>query len=552
LEAATVFTEAIDFILERTTTTTPEIGTTAKDLPLTKQLVTLLNNRSAMYEKANILELSLDDCCTILERDVEHNKARLRKLRILELLQRYNDALIEVCCIQLLFMQSNRINLRMGLPLPPPPVSQSKMEELLAQVLPTEMSSFLTALEEKRKGTKNNKLGQPLPSPFTILQLLRSYTGYNLWMSSAAKNGTIDKLTSDIPVTLSTDNDIAIKAMVLFKRGCRYVYERKYDLASQDFEDAYLLVDDKDTVQALMTQQSTTVDSTSATTNTENIYARLLEWTGMVRHWHYELDSAIECYKKCSTIEPDNPILLVKQAGVQLDATNHDTALELFEQALTIDVNCVDALLHRSNLHLMQSKTQLAQSDLEQCIKIRPNYVMARLRLATIIATTDGDAAMKQLDLAEYSDPISSEVQSYRGEVYFAQGDMDKAVEQFEKAIKLEPQNPTPYVNAAMAILNTPLSPSNSIPDTTRVITLLETAVSIDPQFTAAYIHLGQIKLGTAQNLSAAKDVIDLYNRALDNCRTPEEVKELCGMRTLAIAQVEAATQLNMESFNGV
>lgn len=549
MEAAEAFTEAIDLIQKQQqlpgkhsgsgTTDGKELSTTSSSL--VRQAITLMNNRSAMYEKANIIELAIEDCGTILELDMNHPKARMRKLRLLENIKRYNDALIEVCAIQLLYMQSNRVNLRMGLPVPPPPISQSKMEELLNEIVPIEMNKFVTELENKRKGTSNQNLGRPLPSSYTILQLLRSYTGYNAWMAQAAKDGSVDKITSDMPTSADDDEGIALRATLLLKRGRRYVYDRNYEKASQDFEEAYKLVHDKALVQDRMQ---------FSTSSEEGAYARLLEWTGMVRHWHYDLDAAIQCYEECSNLEPLNAIILVKQAGVQLDAGKHDEALQLFDTALGIDLSTVDALLHRSNLRMMQSKPEEAKRDLEQSLLIRPNYVMARLRLAAILATTDPDAAKRQLDIAEQADPNSSEVQSYRGEVYFTQGEMELAREQFEKAMKLETTNPTPYVNAAMALLNTPVTGPGQVPDTKEVIRLLEKAVEIDPQFTAAYIHLGQLKLGTAMNLVAARDVVQLYDKGLENCRSPEEIKELCGMRALAIAQIEAATQLKMETFN--
>ena len=159
------------------------------------------------------------------------------------------------------------------------------------------------------------------------------------------------------------------------------------------------------------------------------------------------------------------------------------------------------------------------------------------------------DGSQKQLDMAEQQEPSSSEVQSYRGELYFTQGKMDEARQQFEKAMKTEPKNPTPYVNAALALLNTP-PPPGQVPDAQAVMRLLEQAISADPQFSAAYIQLGQLKLGTAVDLDAAREVIQLYDQGLEYCRSPEEIKELCSMRALAAAQVEAATMLKMETFN--
>lgn len=539
LEAAQAFTDALDMI-----NTYVSLTSGVEPPSLSRQVVTLLNNRSAMYEKANVLELGLEDCVNILEREATHSKARARKLRILEGLKRYNEALIEVCAIQLLFMQANRPNLMMGLPVPPPPISQSKMAEILQEIVPREMELFVTALEQKRKGSKHQNLGRPLPGSYTILQLLRSYTSYNAWMAQAAQDGSIDKLSGELGALTqdSTLDDIARRAIILLKRGRRHVYERSYENASQDFENAYQsILNNKDAQDAM---QSSTIE--------ENAYARLLEWTGMVRHWHYALDDALECYRACAALEPTNALVLVKQAGVQLDNGKHDEALELFDAALRIDPNTVDALLHRSNLRMLQAKPEEAKKDLEKCLEIRPNYVMARLRLAAILAASDATAANRQLDFCEQADPDNSEVQSYRGEVYFTQGEMEQAHEHFEKAMKLEKTNPTPYVNAAMALLHTPMKENGQVPDTGKIIKLLEQAIEVDPQFTAAYIHLGQLKLGTATSLTSAREVVPLYDQGLENCRSPEEVKELCSNRVLALAQIEAASQLKMETFNSL
>jgi import receptor subunit TOM70 len=519
LEAAQAFTEALDLIAGMDSSAD---GSSS----LVRQAITLMNNRSAMYEKGGMQELALEDCVAILDKEIGHTKARTRKLRILEGLKRWPEALVEVCAVQLLFMQSNRNNLRMGLPVPPPPVPQSKMEEILMEIIPSAEEKYLTAMS----ATKS----RPLPSSYTILQLLRSYNGYKDWMSASEKDGPVEEISTEL--FEATDTALsATRATVLAKRGRRYAYDRVYDLASTDFEEAYALVESSPEVRDAMEKTD---------------YARLLEWTGMVRHWHYDLDSAMECYKKCAELEPTNALILVKMAGVQMDGGHHDEALKFFDAALEIYPSFGDALLHRSNLRMLQAKAQLAKRDLQKLLETNPNNVMARLRLASILAATnDPDGAQTELDMAEKAEPNSSEVQSYRGELHFTQGEMEDARKQFEKAMELEPTNPTPYVNAAMALLNTP-PPPGQMPDAQGVMRLLERAIEVDPQFTAAYIQLGQLKLGTATDLAAAGDVVKLYDQGLKNCRSPEEVKELVSMRTLAEAQVDAASLLKMETFN--
>ena len=76
MEAAEIFTEALDYI----ETHTDHDSNTSDASSLNKQIVTLINNRSAMYEKGNLPELAVEDCNKILEvYDITHSKARQRK-----------------------------------------------------------------------------------------------------------------------------------------------------------------------------------------------------------------------------------------------------------------------------------------------------------------------------------------------------------------------------------------------------------------------------------------------------------------------------------------
>jgi len=270
----------------------------------------------------------------------------------------------------------------------------------------------------------------------------------------------------------------------------------------------------------------------------------------MCRHLRYELKGALECYERCSELEPDNTELLVKRAGVKMDGSKHADAEALFAEALTLDPTASDALLHRANLRMLQQRVADSESDLETCIRLYPNNLLARLRLATVyMAKEDMDGAKRMLDQAEEYDPDSSEVHCYRGELHFARGDFPGAKEEFEKAMICDPYNPTPYVNASLALANTP-PPAGQRPDLTPAVELLEKAIAVDPMFHAAYVQLGQMKLAQATDLTKAKEVVELYDKGLEYCRTPEELKDICSMRILTVAQIDAAHALHMETLN--
>jgi hypothetical protein len=241
-----------------------------------------------MYEKGNLPELALDDCNKILEEyDKGHTKARIRKLRILESFKEFYQGLVEVCALQLLYMQQHRDQLRMGIPpATQPPVPQSKLEELLQKVLPAQ-------LEELVVNARNSDV---LPSDYTLTQLLRSYTGYNAWMAKAAIDGGVPQLQKKLDEIMSTSaqeepSNIADRVSILLKIGRRQIYDAKFSDARHTFLTAYELINDKKEVKQAMKDDD---------------YTRLMEWVGMVKHWTYDLDGAAMCYQECIEMEPIN------------------------------------------------------------------------------------------------------------------------------------------------------------------------------------------------------------------------------------------------------
>lgn len=525
---------------------------------VTKQEKTLLNNRSAMYEKQAIavgdgpdanmwVDLALADVDTLLSHEVSHAKARQRKLRLLEISQppRYFDLMIEICAMQLLFMQENRDRLRMGQPLPAgvkPPVEQDKIEKVMHELLPLELDKIMATKDKEKSegGVEKRKL----PASHTIMQLLKSFRGYNAWMAAAARDDSVESLTSQLDV-LNDETQLLEKIKLLLRRGRRRAFEKTFVDAVDDFDAAMDIVNEVTALSASDKYRK----SVLLALETDEDYPRLLEWAGLCRHLRYDLDGAMECYDRCSDLEPTNTELLVKRAGVKMDAGNVDAAVELFQTALALAPDATDALLHRSNLHMMQGKSEESKSDLERCVTLKPDFTLAYLRLATVhMATNDIDKAMNALESAGKLDPNSSDVHSYRGELYFAKGQLDDAKTEFKKAMENDPNNPNAFVNAALVVLNTP-SPSG-MPDVQEAMRLLNQAIKIDPQFHAAYVHLGQLKLSMATNLNDARDVVALYDKGIKECRTKEEAKDICSMRILALAQVEAASALNMETLN--
>ncbi len=286
LEAAHAFTEALDYI----ETHTDDAG--SPETSLTKQIVTLINNRSAMYEKGDLPELAVEDCNKILEvYDLTHTKARQRKLRIVEnKFQDYYEALVQCCALQLQYMQQHKDQLRLGLPpSAPPPVQQDKLEELVQKLVPEQLDEYDKKIIERIKENPQ------LPSDYTLSQLLKSYTGYDGWMAKARSDDKLSVMEMRVDQLESKAGDnpasLADVASLWLKIGRRHIFDGNYENARKAILKGFDLVENNETAQGFMK---------------EDDYARLLEWAGMVKHWAYELQAAIKCYKKCAKLEPNN------------------------------------------------------------------------------------------------------------------------------------------------------------------------------------------------------------------------------------------------------
>ena len=180
-------------------------------------------------------------------------------------------------------MQDNRDKLRLGIPVNPP-VPQSKIEQLMGLILPDEVESMLQKIKSKYG---SGVVERPLPSKHTIMQLLQSFSGYNAWMAKAAKDGSLDFLSSELDAATTQSE----KVELLLKRGRRYAYHRMFDECKNDFEAAYGILEGNDEIKNACK---------------DDTYARVLEWVGMCRHLRYDLDGALKCYETCSTLEPIN------------------------------------------------------------------------------------------------------------------------------------------------------------------------------------------------------------------------------------------------------
>ena len=189
-------------------------------------------------------------------------------------------------------MNENREQLRLGIPITPP-VPQTKVEELMGKIIVKEVPRYFKEITAMRKADTDTII---LPSTYTIVQLLKSFSGYNSWMATAAREGDIGTLTKNVEDAGSNIE----KAKWMMKRGRRYAFEKRFDLACKDFLEAKEYVEKEENGEDAYGEE----------------YPRLLEWVAMCHHLRYNLDEASKCYEKCSDFEPENVSYFIEMCSL--------------------------------------------------------------------------------------------------------------------------------------------------------------------------------------------------------------------------------------------
>ena len=237
----------------------------------------------------------------------------------------------------------------------------------------------------------------------------------------------------------------------------------------------------------------------------------------------------------------------VRLAGVHVDNADMASADASLDAALTDadGASVSDVHMHRAQLRVIRRDLEAAKNDLEACIAVAPGHVLARLRLATVLIHSGADAQSveEQVEAAERLAPTMSEVYQVKGEVLPAKADLRGAIRQFDEAIRLDESNPVPLYNKGLTLIQMNQFEAHNAQK------LFESALAVDPTCMVALMRLSELKLQLAASFDQAQAVVDMLGGAMQNCRDKDELVELSTVRAMAVAQLAAARDVGLTSF---
>ncbi len=132
---------------------------------------------------------------------------------------------------------------------------------------------------------------------------------------------------------------------------------------------------------------------------------------------------------------------------------NVEAAMLDFKKAIELDPNFAEAYANRATAYISQNLFELAEKDLRKALALRKDHIPAQLNLARLTYSMGSfKAAIKEFNKCiALGVKDSPEVYIKRGKSYLAIKEVDKAIKDFNEAIKLEPRDPNIYLARATA-----------------------------------------------------------------------------------------------------
>ena len=224
-------------------------------------------------------------------------------------------------------------------------------------------------------------------------------------------------------------------------------------------------------------------DAASASAEPESLSALDFSRRGNASAARRDFDSGIADLTKACALEPNNPEYFYQRALIYWQAGKGDEAVKDFDQVLKLKADFLPAFAPRARLRLAKHQTEDALADLDTADRLAPKEAELRFELSQIYAEMRHyPAAISQLDLwlkshdsdsrtgSGFSDrcrykvylnldvpsalddcsramhledkkePRYATAMAFRGLAYVRLGKPDRAVEDFDAAIKLNPK----------------------------------------------------------------------------------------------------------------
>ncbi|HKP05154.1 MAG TPA: tetratricopeptide repeat protein [Chthoniobacterales bacterium] len=272
---------------------------------------------------------------------------------------------------------------------------------------------------------------------------------------------------------------------------------------------------------------------------------------GLIYSQRKEWAKAAEDFNECVRCEPKNSYAYFRRGAALLELHDLDGALASFDSAISINSDLAEAYSARARIHQLKGDTARADADALHAMQLaprvpainstprrrNPNPLVSELRSAAQVAQISRryDEAIDLCNKALEANPNNfqtSIILDIRGSSYAGKGDWDRALRDYEEAVRLEPTNADALTNRGNAYAHkNELAKSTSdyneairlnpklfqafvnralnylaANDLERALADLNEAIRLNPKFAPAYTRRVRVLLRLKRSDEALKD----------------------------------------------
>lgn len=138
---------------------------------------------------------------------------------------------------------------------------------------------------------------------------------------------------------------------------------------------------------------------------------------------------------------PDKPELYAQRAAAYLEQDGYDEAIDDLDKALSIDSTNLLYLHTLADVYMDYFKSNKALKTMERAVELQPNNIGSLLKIGEYqLILKKHNRALITIDRILKIDNLNAEAFYLTGRVFEDQGEMDKAIRSYEKAVEYDPE----------------------------------------------------------------------------------------------------------------
>ncbi|KAF9373416.1 TOM (translocase of outer membrane) complex component [Podila verticillata] len=256
--------------------------------------------------------------------------------------------------------------------------------------------------------------------------------------------------------------------------------------------------------------------------------AKALNMRGTFTFLMGDSKKALVDFDKAIELDPNYVQTYIKRGSIFMEQADAPKTFQEFDTAISIEPTDPNIYYHRGQVHFITGDYEAAGKDYIKSIELEPTFVFSHIQYGVSQYKLGNISdAMETFKKALTEFPESGEVNNYYGELLLDQQSFDQAYFHFDKAIKLKPSNPLPYINKALLLFQWKQDPAGAE-------RLCLQSLDADPECDVAIATLGQLFLQQGK----IEKAIEYFDKSIEMARTENELTSALGFKEAANAQL--------------